>query len=184
MLFSKALEGFKLSCLSKGSSPDTIKGYDWAFKLVNEYLDYPELEAIKPKDLQSFFLYLHTESKLASSSIQKVWACIRAFYNWVVAELEDIERPDSNIPMPKADTKEVIPFTEAEVIALLKVTNIRDKALVLTLLDTGLRVSELARLRVRDLNLDNGAIEVKPYRTGHKSKTRIVFLGITKRRGK
>lgn len=182
MLISKALEGFKLSCLAKGSSPETIKGYEWAFKLINEYLDSPELESIKAKDLQRFFLHLHTETNLSASSIQKVWTCVRAFYNWAVDEF-NIDRPDKEIPMPKADTKEVIPFTEAELIALLKVTKrIRDRALLLTLLDTGLRVSELARLRVRDLNLDNGAIEVKPYRTGHKSKTRIVFLGIKTRK--
>ena len=140
MLLSKSLEGFKFACLAKGNSPETLKGYDWAFKIISDYFQNPDVENIQAKDLQRFFLYLHMESGLASSSIQKVWTAIRSFYNWAANEL-DIERPDKNIPMPKADTKEVIPFTEEEVLSFLKVieyssrsTSIRDKALILVLL--------------------------------------------------
>ena len=188
MLLSKSLEGFKLSCLARENSPETIKGHDWSIKTIQNYFNDPEIENIKPKDLQSFFLHLHLESGLSSSSIQKVWTTIRAFHNWAVIELE-IDRPDKNIPMPKTDTKEVIPFCEQEILALLKVveaskrhTAIRDKALILVSLDTGLRVSECARLKIRDVNLENGAVEIKPFRTGLQSNTRIVFLGMKTRK--
>lgn len=61
-----------------------------------------------------------------------------------------------------------------------------DKALaseiILLLLDTGLRVGEVCRLEVRDVNLQTGEVVVAPYGTGRKTKPRIVFLGRGARR--
>jgi len=75
----------------------------------------------------------------------------------------------------KAKTKDRKPFK------MKRPTAKRDKAIVLCLLDTGLRASELCRLQIQDVHLDTGLVEVKPFRSGKKSRPRVVFLGKTAR---
>jgi integrase/recombinase XerD len=65
-----------------------------------------------------------------------------------------------------------------------RVTGKRDRAIILTLLDTGLRASELCALKMGDLEQKTGRLQVKHGRTGGAKggKGRIVFLGKTARR--
>lgn len=55
-------------------------------------------------------------------------------------------------------------------------TAARDKAILLTLRDTGLRVSGFCRLASEDLNLQTGELMVRPYRNSRKSRGRTVYL--------
>jgi site-specific recombinase XerD len=52
-------------------------------------------------------------------------------------------------------------------------SSLRDRASVLTLLDTGVRASELMGLRLDDVNLDDQTLKV----TGKGSKQRLVPIG-------
>ena len=84
------------------------------------------------------------------------------------------------IPRPKAETRAVEPFSQADVKALLAVcarsaayrrpgkalcdnerpTGTRDRAIILVLLDTGVRASELCGLQLRHVDLKNRHILV------------------------
>ena len=63
-------------------------------------------------------------------------------------------------------------------------TGLRDRALILLLLDTGLRASELCALNVGDVDLKSGQVQVKHGQAGGAKggKGRVVFLGQTARR--
>ena len=201
MKFSKAIEGYKLSCLTEGYSPNTMEGYDWALKKIETFLFDPNIEEITPEDIKRVFFHLNIETNLSSSSIQSIWRSMRSFFNWATREL-GIKRPDNYIPMPVSETKTVIPYSASDLKSLiqgcdytnksnstrrksfrmLRKTRYRDKAIILLLLDTGLRVSECTRLRISDINLETGETIVRPFRKGRKSKSRVVFLGVNSRK--
>lgn len=58
----------------------------------------------------------------------------------------------------------------------------RDTAILLLLLDTGLRIGEFSRLRVGDLSLETGEVHVRPFRDSSKSKPRTVYMGASTKR--
>ena len=205
MKLSKAVEGFIFARLADGYSPNTMDVYKWALVRLERYLENPEVVAIKLDDLRRFMLFMRAEYKpsrmngdespLSGSSMENIWKAIRSFFRWASEEIE-IERPDLNLVKPEYSAPEIIPYTEKEVKLLLKVCGFtssstgyrksfsmrrptckRDRAIVLVLLDTGIRASEIARLELDNINFQTGAINITPFGTGRKTKGRTVYLG-------
>jgi len=196
MEFKKALEGLLLSKGANGTSPHTIKVYQYGLNKFIKFLGSSNIEDIKKQDIERFFLFLRQESNLSEASLINVWRGIRVLFIWAEKEI-GCSRPDIDMPYPKAPNKQVIPFTNDEVKRLLSACSTtsqcitsnrasfrmkrpsaeRDKAIILSLLDTGMRVSELARIKIEDLNLESGEIRIFPFCSGLKSKERSVYIG-------
>ena len=196
MELEKALQGLILSKIAEGKSPHTINVYQYGISKLAKFLDNPEIQNISNKDIQAFFVYLRQETQLSENSLINVWRAIRVLFSWSEKEL-GTTRPDKDMPYPKAPIKLVIPFTDNEIRRLISACNYtcasitdnrkaftmkrptadRDKAIILTLLDTGARVSELARMTLQDLNLETGEIQIRPFQSGLKSKPRTVYIG-------
>jgi len=196
MKLGEATKNYLYAFLANGNSPTSTESYKYYHKRWISYMGDPEVETITTDQLRKFFYHLHTETRLSPLTIQKFWTTIRSFYNWAGPEL-GIKRPDDGIPKPKGSSKAVVPFVQFEIIALLKACNytvlaetngrkpfcmprptaLRDKAMVLLFVDTGLRSSEVARLRISDLDLRKGELFVQPYLSGVKSKSRTVYIG-------
>lgn len=206
MRLSQAVDGFLIARTADGYSINTLNIYRHHLKQMEDYLNDPALESITPQDVQRFFAWLRdgyvpqrsdgNMRPLAPSTLNNAWCAIRSFYNWSLAEL-GVERPDANLKQPRFERPQVTPFSLDEIKRLLgaaeytapatterrrpfrmrRPTALRDRALVLVLLDTGLRVSECARLRVRDVTLETGQVYVMAHGTGRKTKSRHVYLG-------
>jgi integrase/recombinase XerD len=207
MKMDQALKGFLLMRSADGYSKNTVELYRWALELMLDYLKNPEVEDITQKDLLEFFVWLRegyepkrrngSTEPLKPRSIENIWTAMRSFFNWATSELSLKTRPDRRIKRPQYDPPEIIPFTQEQVAAMLKAceyvttkpsdkrrsftmrrpTASRDVAIILVLLDTGIRVSECSRLRVRDVNLETGEVHIQPYGTGRKTRPRTVMLG-------
>ena len=211
MLLSRAIEGYILDGLAGSYSPSTMKLYQICLKLFLEYNQDCELGAISPDALSTYMSYMRNEYKphrlhpkdepLSPSALDNHWKCLRSFFGWCNRVL-GVERPDLNLPRQSFRLPEITPFTQEELRAILNAceytkvastshrtafrmkrpTATRDKALISLLLDTGLRVGEVTRLHIEDINLNNGEVHVAPYGSGQKTKPRTVFLGKTSRR--
>lgn len=207
MKLTNAIKGFLTYMKADGYSPSTIVLYDYVLKTLADFLQDMEVEKIKHNDLMRYFAYLRDgyipdrkngdKSPLSGSALQNHWKGIRTFFGWAVEDLGLKTRPDLKIKLPTKNPKVIMPFTESEIKALLKATEYtevqpgnrkgfamrrrtadRDLAMILTLLDTGLRAGELCRLNFGDVNLETGEIYIAPYgNSNRKTKSRVVHLG-------
>ncbi len=165
---------------------ETLTLEDW-----NKFFNFMRFE-YRPKRFNK------DTSPLSGATLDNHWKTVRAFYNWAVDNniLSSDQRPDIKIPRPRFKSPQVIPFTQDEIKRLLKASQStkvvkqtgktywiprrnadRDKAIIMVLLDTGVRLGELCRLQIGDLNMENGEIYIRPFLTSHKSRPRTVFLG-------
>jgi integrase/recombinase XerD len=196
MELKKSLQGLIISRSADGVSPHTIIVYEYGINKLINFLNNPNISSITKRDIQDFFIHLREKENLAESSIRNIWRAIRVLFTWIENEL-DIKCPDYKIIYPKASSKHIEPFKSEDIKRLLSACNYtkraisenrqtyrmkrptaqRDKAIILTLLDTGLRVSELARLTISAIDLETGQITIEPFGSGLKSKPRTVFIG-------
>lgn len=90
---------------------------------------------------------------------------LRTFFTWLVEEGEIEVSPMERIPKPVDRRDQPIPFNEDHLRRLLAAAKKtkhpkRDEAILLVMLDTGVRVSELCALTVGDVDLQAGTITV------------------------
>jgi integrase/recombinase XerD len=205
MKMSKSIEGFIISRLADGYSKVTVDGYKYALFIIAKYLEDPEIESITAEQLKQFMAWIKTEyvpkrssgntDELSTASHNRYWKAIRCYFRWANEDL-GIPRPDLQLKMPKFTTREIVPLTQNEIERLLRSceyaktvtdgkrkpyacrrpTAKRDRALLLTLLDTGIRAGECSRLLIRDFNQETGEINIRPHQIG-KTRPRTVYLG-------
>ena len=91
----------------------------------------------------------------------------------------DWKNPIRKVQAPRVPLEPIEPVTLDEVHALLDTcshsfSGMRDKAMILGLLDTGARANEFLNLNLDDVDLATGAVLI---RKGKGRKPRVVFLG-------
>jgi integrase/recombinase XerD len=206
MQLSKAIDGYLVAALADGYSQLTLSTYRSALRTMLEFLGDKELSSITTDELRGFMTYLVTTytperrnnpsniEPLSTASHHRYWKAMRSFFKWAERDLS-VGRPDLPIKMPAWESKDIVPLTEEEIRSLLKAseyaqvpagqrrayqfrrnTGLRDRAIILTLLDTGVRVGELTRLRIGDVNLENGEVYVRPFHV-KKTHSRTTYLG-------
>ena len=177
---SDALAAYRICAQAEGKSPKTIR---WIMSSVGYFGDYlgdnQDVNTITAKDLRGFIIALKQRPKfinhpynkpmqqrISAQSIQTYARVIRAFFGFLYGEGFIDHNPMERVRMPKVPKKVVPTFTEIEAIRLLaqpdKYTDVgfRDYALLLTFLDTGARLMELAELNDDDVDLENGYLRV------------------------
>ena len=151
-----------------------------------------DVNTITANDLRGFIIALKQRPKfinhpynkpmqqrISAQSIQTYARAIRAFFGFLYGEGFIDHNPMERVRMPKVPTKVVPTFTEIEAIRLLaqpdKHTDVgfRDYALLITFLDTGARLMELAELNDDDVDLENGYLRAM----GKGSRERYIPFG-------
>jgi len=133
---------------------------------------------IRQGEIDEFARRLSSQG-LSAKSIARALNAVRMFYRYLVMEKEVAEDPTAQIRAPR--TLKTLPryLTLEEVDHLLAAPDpesalgLRDAAMVELLYATGLRVTELVSLRLRDLNTEAGYLKC----VGKGGKERLVPLG-------
>ena len=116
---------------------------------------------------------------LSPQTVQGYVRVLKALFSWAHREGLIDDNPASRVKIPKAPRIIVPTFNESQVRRFLSVIDrskpigFRDYCIVLTLLDTGIRSSELVGLELADLDLEEGHFKV----LGKGSKERRVPVG-------
>ena len=156
---------YLLRCEVEGKSPKTVRAYRDTLRRFLAVLaetgapdQAPEIEA------SHLYAYLGRFTHLSADTRHRYFREVRCFFNWLV-EAGYLERTPfrgmKNVRLPQ---KIVQPFSAEDVNALLEACEgqiaARDRALILVLLDTGARCSEVVQLNLDDLDLTTRRLRI------------------------
>ena len=166
-------------------SPKTLEHYTYTVGSFVAFLQahgVTDPTAITPHHVRAFLVTLQ-ERNLRDTTQHAHARGIKTFLRWLVAEGDLDVSPMSRVTMPKLEKRIPAPFTPQDIRDLLATpdrstpTGPRDYAIVLALLDSGLRASEFCSLRVGYLDMRSGLATV----LGKGGKQRTVIVGARSR---
>ena len=159
-------------------SANTLANYGYGFRRFAAWLGEDRVLArVTAGDVRAF---LGSLEGLAPKSILNIHVALSALWTWAVGEGLAVENVVREVAPPKPDRKEVLPYSQEDVRAMLgacdqtraysrpgkarcanrRPTALRDKAMILLLVDTGIRATELCELRVYQVDLRNERLTV------------------------
>ena len=151
---------------TRGTSKNTEVSYERDLKKLERFLTEEKIESVEQVNatlLNSYVMYMKRKN-FAASSISRSIASIRAFFHFLCQTRSWKENPAEHLKAPKIEKKMPGILTIDEVDLLLKqprentAKGIRDRAMLELLYATGIRVSELISLTLKDINLKLGYI--------------------------
>ena len=166
--------------VEKGLAKNSLLSYGRDLRQLGRWLAERdvEVENVERAHLTRYFQSLRTAG-ISARSVARALAGIRGFFRFLVSERHLQGDPTENLERPKLWPALPNSLQPSEVDALLGApdrTNpagLRDAAMLELLYATGLRVSELIRVKVEDLVLDASFLRT----IGKGSKERVVPFG-------
>ena len=186
------LDVFLVALQAREVSPHTLAAYrrdlaDFAVWFQGHVGTACTLATITPTDVRDYRAHLRDQQHRAPATINRKLAALRSFCQWAIATGRRADNPVATVKdvreeprrprwFPKRDLDRLLRELEA---AAKPSTKVRDRAIVLVLRHTGLRVGELVSLRVRDVMLSErkGSLRV----LGKGAKERVIPLNQTVR---
>lgn len=176
-----AWEGYLIYAQARGLSELTIRS---TTSTINQFLGWldadPLVDDISKLVIQKFLNHLE-ERGLSKRTRRNHHSNLAAIWTWMVDEGLVTEHTIRQVKPPKPEEVEVVPFSEQDIklmLASLKRSKpyrrprqaeasnhelpeaVRNKAIILLLLDTGIRASELCGLKISDVDLRNRRVTV------------------------
>ena len=168
---------FEYLRVEKGVSNETILNYAYDLKQFFSVLDKHSTEDLTMHDI-SEFVRIQTQNRLAVSTILRRISSTKNFYLFLEKEriisfqVEELDKPRNSKRLPVC-----ISIEEVEALLeqpdLEKAEGQRDRAMLEVMYSSGLRISELLNLKIRDISFDRGMINV----IGKGNKERNVPIG-------
>lgn len=166
----------------KKISENTEVSYERDLKKMKQYFEevhnLTDVAQITETGLNSYMLYL--EKRHAASTVSRSVASMRAFFHYLYKMHKISIDPAEYLKPPKIDKKmpEILSVQEVDLLlqqpSARNLKGVRDKAMLELLYATGIRVSELIHLEIKDVNMSMGYIVCR-----ENEKERIVPFGKT-----
>lgn len=182
MLIKDALSEYKQYLIvEKGLSKNTVYSYLRDLIAFSNFIgEEYEINQIENINKEHIHLYLKELSKTnCTNSISRKLVSLRMLYIFLVKENIVKENLMSSFTLPKRDKKLPIVLSQEEMIEILDgiivcdAISTRNRCMVELLYATGMRISELLNLTLKDLNIKMGFIKV----IGKGNKERMIPIG-------
>lgn len=193
MLLADAIDGYWIAN-ERNLRPGTIADYSATFRRLAAYLAARRVDAIEAVTADHINGFLNDQAArgLSQKTILNYWIALSALWTWAEREI-DIPHIVRRVSRPRPRRTQPEPYTADEIRSLLdaaeysapwigryqgarsrRATALRDRAIMLLLLDSGLRASEICALRLDDYDRRTGRAVV---RHGKGDKERVVYAG-------
>ena len=193
MNWDTAVDGYWLA-RRRDMSAHTVRDYALTFRRFGEFVGGGrQVKSIKRRDIDAFLNHLRDDLNLAPKTVANAWIALSSFWSWAAEEL-GVPQIVHGVRRPQPKARLVQPYSQEEVQRLLDACTVmrawdnrnrthvagsrptaeRDQAMILILLDTGIRAAELGALRLRDYDRKAGRLTVLH---GKGGKQRSLYLG-------
>jgi site-specific recombinase XerD len=172
--------------IEKMASTSTIYGYNRELEKFFDFLsseNISDLNLISTRTVRKYFYQAKENRGLCQSSVSKIIATVKSFFNYLEEEDSIVKNPTRKIKIPKKKNKIPIVMSKYEVDLIIRSVdfapsrcrknNTRDKLILSLLYYTGIRRSELLNLNWNDINLSMNTLTI---RSGKGGKDRLIPL--------
>jgi integrase/recombinase XerD len=175
---SQALQGFYLTAHARKLSPHTIADYTHTLAKFQDFLgkDF-SMQDITARHVESF---LASQTTIKNKTLLNYHIGLSALWTWAIREHVAAEHVVRAVPAPRPERRAIVPYSEDEIRAMLSSLNRskvysrpgkrltdhalphaeRNRAIILLLVDTGIRAEELCGIRIHQLDKRNQRIKV------------------------
>jgi len=195
--------GFILTCQTEGKSARTVEYYRDNLRRFLWYAGqkgWPDDARLVTKwEIRDFLAYVSnttqrwgltgngsesSRGRASHSTTHHYFVVLSTFFNWAVREGFLSENPLATIKVARPKARVIQPYTADEIQAMLRVCDwdyqhnarflgSRNRVIILTFLDTGARLSELAGMKLSHVDTEKGWIRAQ----GKGNKERVVRIG-------
>ncbi len=160
MLLEDVLKEFLFDCKLRKLSERTMKGYRnnnrAFFRYIETEFEITTIEEIYYQVIQNYITYL-AEKKLSEVYINGILKCFRAFFRYCTEEGYLAKNPMDKIKFQKEPIKLIHTFNDKEVLDMIsfyrgsRFLDVRNRLIMILFFDTGIRNSELCKLKMTDI---------------------------------
>jgi site-specific recombinase XerD len=141
----------------RGYSQKTQKAY---LRHIGQYISYfaKEPKELDEKHIRDYMLHLVDKKKVSRAYHDQAVSAIKFLYDHVLNMLKTV----GSLPQPRKEKKLPVVLSRKDVIHIFEsVNNIKHKAILMLAYSVGLRVSEVVKLRVQDIDTKRNMIHIK-----------------------
>ena len=190
------ISGYQLCASTEGNSTNAVqivvRSIDYFLRYLGSHQNGKLLTDVTRQEIREYIFYLQNskcfashrftptqERNLSGHTVNCYLRSLRCFYSWLVNEEIIGKHPFDKVKIPPPPKKLIPALSQQQIKQLLSVIDTktsvgyRNFAMILTLLDTGLRISELCTLTMDRLCLEDGIARV----IGKGNKERMIPIG-------
>lgn len=166
------LKRFLMAKAAAGCSPRTLQYYKSSIKFFLERISKPYSD-VSADDIRLFLATRTQIDRVSKTTANNERRCVSSFYGWLQKEEILLKNPMAKVDAIKVTKKRKPAFTQMDIEKMrYACQNSFQSALIEVLLSTWARVSEVAQIKLNEIDIEKGTVLVH----GKGDKDRIVYL--------